>query len=206
MTSKIIFQGAEAVILLDEGEIIKKRIKKSYRIAELDERIRKLRTRSETKLLDKASKVIPVPKVKKTNEEDKEIIMDFIYGKKLSDNLDNFPEEKQLKIFEQIGKQIALLHDSDIIHGDLTTSNMILNEKDGKIYFVDFGLGFFSHKVEDKAVDLHLLKQALEAKHFKHSENLFEEVVKGYEESKDSKLVFERFKKVERRGRYKDKD
>jgi Kae1-associated kinase Bud32 len=219
MEAKTIFQGAEAIILLDKKEIIKKRIKKSYRIAELDERIRKLRTRSETKLLDKASKVIPVPKVKKTNEEDKEIIMDFIDGKKLSDSLDDFPIENQLKIFKQIGNQIAKLHDSDIIHGDLTTSNMILVEalKNGeggrgvgcgnnKIYFVDFGLGFGSHKIEDKAVDLHLLKQALEAKHFKHSENLFEEVVKGYEASKDSKEVFERFKKVEKRGRYKNKD
>jgi Kae1-associated kinase Bud32 len=206
MTPKTLFQGAEAIILLDEERIIKKRIKKSYRIAELDERIRKLRTRSETKLLEKASKVIPVPKVKKTDEESKEIIMDFIEGKKLSEGLDDFPIEKQLKIFEQIGKQIALLHDSDIIHGDLTTSNMILNEKNRKIYFVDFGLGFGSHKIEDKAVDLHLLNQALEAKHFKNAEELFEEIFKGYKESKDSKLVFERFKKVERRGRYKDKD
>ena len=43
--------------------------------------------------------------------------------------------------------------------------------KNGKVYFIDFGLGFFSNKTEDKAVDLHLLKQALESKHYQIFEN-----------------------------------
>lgn len=202
---KIIFQGAEAIILKDENTIIKKRVKKSYRISELDEKIRKLRTRGETRLLKKASEKIPVPIIIKSDEKSKEIIMDFIDGKKISDNLDNFSEKKQLEIFRQIGENISKLHDSNIIHGDLTTSNMILNEKENKVYFIDFGLGFRSHKIEDKAVDIHLLKQALEAKHFKNWEKLFEAVIKGYGTSKDYEQVFERFKKVEKRGRYKDK-
>tara|TARA_Y100000310_G_scaffold65417_1_gene60909 strand:+ start:8464 stop:9072 length:609 start_codon:yes stop_codon:yes gene_type:complete len=201
MTQKIIFQGAEALILLDENKIIKKRVKKSYRILELDEKIRKLRTRAETKLLEKASKEIPVPKILKSNEKSKEILMEFINGKKLSKHLDNFPEKQQLEIFKQVGENIAKLHNSDIIHGDLTTSNMIL--KENKVYFVDFGLGFISHKIEDKAVDLHLLKQALEARHFKNWKKLFSEILKSYKISKDSKKVFERTKQVEKRGRYK---
>ena len=73
------------------------------------------------------------------------------------------------------------------------------------IYFIDFGLGFISYKVEDKAVDLHLLRQALEAKHFKNWRALFAGVLKGYSNSKDYKAVLERLKKVEKRGRYKDK-
>jgi len=201
-TQKILFQGAEALILLDKGKIIKKREKKSYRINELDEKIRKLRTRRETKLLEKASKLIPVPKIIEVNE--KEILMEFVKGKKLSDELESFPMVWQLKIFKQIGENIAKIHDSDIIHGDLTTSNMLFNEKNNKVYFIDFGLGFGSHKMEDKAVDLHLLKQALEAKHFNNWEKLFDEVLKGYKISKDYKKVFERFKKVEKRGRYKE--
>jgi Kae1-associated kinase Bud32 len=80
---------------------------------------------------------------------------------------------------------------------------MIFIEKEKKVYFIDFGLGFHSSKIEDKAVDLHLLRQALEAKHFKNWEILFKEVLKGYSEYKDSKKVLERFKAVERRGRYK---
>ena len=201
-SQKILFHGAEAIIILDKGKIIKKREKKSYRINELDEKIRKLRTRMETKLLEKASKLIPVPKIIEVNE--KEILMEFVKGKKLSDELESFPMVRQLRIFRQIGKNIAKLHNSNIIHGDLTTSNMIFNEENNKVYFIDFGLGFGSHKIEDKAVDLHLLKQALEAKHFNNWEKLFDEVLKGYKTSKDHKKVFERFKKVEKRGRYKE--
>ena len=203
MTSqKIIFHGAEAIIILDKDKIIKKREKKSYRLNELDEKIRRLRTKKETKLLEKASKLIPVPKIIEVNGE--EILMEFIKGKKISDELGSFHKKQQLKIFRQVGENIAKLHNSNIIHGDLTTSNMIFNEENDKVYFIDFGLGFGSHKIEDKAVDLHLLKQALEAKHFNNWEKLFDEVLKGYKTSKDHKKVFERFKKVEKRGRYKE--
>lgn len=201
MKSKIIAQGAEAKIILDKNKVIKNRVKKSYRISRLDEKIRKLRTRSETKLLEKASKLINIPKVNSSDEKTKKIIMEFIDGKKLSEHLDKFPLKKQKQICRQIGQDIAKLHDTDIIHGDLTTSNMILQNK--KVYFIDFGLGFISRKYEDKAVDLHLLKQAIEAKHYKHWEGLFNELIDSYKKSKYSKLVLERLKKVEKRGRYK---
>ncbi len=200
VNSKIIAQGAEAIILLSNNFIIKDRIPKSYRLPELDNKIRKRRTKSEAKLLEKASKIINSPKPFFVPDFYK-IKMPFINGKKLSEHLDNFPLAKQKQICKQIGEAIAKLHDNDIIHGDLTTSNMIL--KNNKVYFIDFGLGFISHKFEDKAVDLHLLKQALEAKHFKHWEELIEEVFKGYKKFKDSKIVFERLKAVEKRGRYK---
>jgi len=203
MTEKIIQQGAEAFILLDGNKVIKRRIKKSYRLADLDEEIRKLRTRSEAKLLLKASKVVDIPEIKNVNEEDKQISMDFIEGKRLSDYLDFFPLKEQKKICRIIGENTARLHDADIIHGDLTTSNMIL--KGGKVFFIDFGLGFGSHKIEDKAVDLHLLRQALEAKHFKHWKELFNEISKRYSISKNYKLVLKQLEKVEKRGRYKEK-
>jgi len=200
MKQILIAQGAEAKIILSNGFIIKDRIKKSYRIPELDKKIRKRRTKAEAKLLLKASKTINAPIPKDSKEFDK-IKMPFIDGKKLSDHLDNFALTKQKQILKQIGKDVAKLHDNNIIHGDLTTSNMIL-VKD-KIYFIDFGLGFISQKFEDKAVDIHLLKQALEAKHFKYFEVLFNEFIKGYKKFKDVKTVLERLIAVERRGRYK---
>ena len=80
---------------------------------------------------------------------------------------------------------------------------MILQEKENKIYFIDFGLGFISDKIEDKAVDLHLLKQALNTKHFKNAESLFHKIITGYMSYGKSKQVMERFKQVESRGRYK---
>jgi len=198
---KIIQQGAESIILQEKNRVIKRRIKKSYRISEIDDKIRRQRTRSEAKLLTKAFKLISIPEIIKVDQETKEIIMDFINGKKLSDYLDKFLLKKQKEVCKLIGESTAKLHDADIIHGDLTTSNMIL--KDNKIYFIDFGLGFISHKFEDKAVDLHLLKQALEAKHFKNWEILFREVLKGYSISKSHKTILERLNKVEKRGRYK---
>ena len=200
MKEKIIQHGAEALIILEEN-IIKRRIKKSYRISEIDEKIRKQRTRSEAKLLEKAHKIIATPKVIDVNEKTKEIVMEFIDGKRISEFLNHFTKKHQLKVCRQIGEEVAKLHNLNIIHGDLTTSNMIL--KGNEIYFIDFGLGFISHKYEDKAVDLYLLREALEAKHFENWELLIEEVFNGYKNSKDSKIVFERLKMVEKRGRYK---
>jgi TP53 regulating kinase-like protein len=199
---KIIQQGAEAKIMLNQkNNIVKDRIKKNYRIPEIDNKLRTRRTRAEIKLLIKASKIINCPKVFSEPGKGKTIHMEFINGKKLSDSLNKFPLEKQKQILNQIGESIAKLHDAEIIHGDLTTSNMIF--KDKKIFLIDFGLGFISHKFEDKAVDLHVLKQALEAKHFKNWETLFKEFEKEYKKSKDSKIVLERLKAVEKRGRYK---
>jgi Kae1-associated kinase Bud32 len=207
--SKIIQQGAEAKIILSNNLIIKDRIKKSYRIKELDDMIRKRRTKAETKLLEKASKIISSPTPLKSGKEN-QIVIPFIEGKKLSEHLDNL--NNKLEVCKKIGESIAKLHDENIIHGDLTTSNMILankgefdKEKLGSLYFIDFGLGFISHKIEDKAVDLHLLKQALEAKHFKHWQKLWKKVEKGYSISKNVKVVLNQLKKVESRGRYKEK-
>lgn len=197
---KIVGVGAEAVLVHVDGNLIKRRIKKGYRIEIIDEKLRKLRTRSEAKLLEKAGKLIPTPKVKKVDDKTTEIDMEFIDGKKLSEHLDGLKNAEE--VCKMIGNQIAKLHDADIIHGDLTTSNMILAKGD-KLYFIDFGLGFNSSKIEDKAVDLHLIKQALEAKHFVHYEKFFNAVLKGYEHSKNYKETLKRLEAVEKRGRYK---
>jgi len=198
MKEKIIAQAAEAIIIQKDKTIIKRRIAKGYRLPVLDEKLRKLRTRSESKLLEKASKIIPVPKVIKVDEKTKEIEMEFIHGKKLSENLDKLQDKE--KIMQTLGSEIAKLHDNNIIHGDLTTSNMILKGKE--IYIIDFGLGFVSLRVEDKAVDLHLLKQALEAKHYQNWEKLYESFLKGYKSKEKSKIIAQ-LEEVESRGRYK---
>ena len=198
---EIIARGAEAVILRKGELILKRRIKKSYRLNIIDEGLRKNRTRREAKLLEKASKIIFVPKLLKADEKNKEIEMEFIKGKKLSEHLDSMPDRE--KICRRIGEFIAKLHDAGIIHGDLTTSNIILADKDKEIYFIDFGLGFNSNRIEDKAVDLHLIKEALEAKHFNFYKECFNEILEGYKISKNAEFVFKRLEKVEKRGRYK---
>jgi TP53 regulating kinase and related kinases len=204
--SQIIAQGAEA-ILIKQGKLLKKdRIKKSYRHPALDSMLRNWRTRHESKIMEKTSKIIPVPNIIKTTEH--EIDMDFIEGERLSTSLDSLPEKKALEICRIIGQQVSKLHQANIIHGDLTTSNMILREdKDkDKIYFIDFGLSFHSPRIEDKAVDLHLIKQAFESKHFKKSDIYLKNILEGYKQSNpQALLVLKQLEKVESRGRYKNK-
>ena len=197
--SKILARGAEAVIIKEKSKVIKNRISKSYRLPELDEKLRKLRTRSEAKIIQKLQSIIPVPKFIKTDEKTKQIEMKYISGKKLSVYLDKLKNYKS--ICKQIGKSTAKLHDSNIIHGDLTTSNLILKNK--KVYFIDFGLGFHSSKIEDKAVDLHLIKESMQAKHSKIYESAFSAILEGYKSSKNYDKTIKQLKKVEKRGRYK---
>ena len=200
MKPKIIQQGAEATIYKIGNKIIKDRIKKSYRLQELDNKIRIRRTKKEIKLLTKAAQIINSPTPKELKDKTK-IIMPYIPGKKLSQHLDSLKNSKN--ICNQIGESIAKLHDNDIIHGDLTTSNMILSNN--KVWFIDFGLGFTSSRIEDKAVDLHLIHQALEAKHYKNYKTYWENIKEGYEKSRDYGKVLQRLKVVESRGRYKEK-
>ncbi|MFH1451966.1 MAG: RIO1 family regulatory kinase/ATPase [archaeon] len=215
--------------------ISKQRPPKKYRHEKLDNQIRTRRTKSETKLLTKAKEAkASVPKVLETNKF--EIKIEFIEGEKLSETLNNYPEKKQFQILQQLGHQTAILHQNNIIHGDLTTSNVILktnnqsnlttpNRGDTKndkvaretpvdeqsstnsplvqnLFIIDFGLGFFSPKIEDKAVDLHLIKQALEAKHYQNHDELFKNFLKGYNFPEAEKII-EKLKVVEKRGRYK---
>ncbi len=193
---KLIGSGAEAEIFLDEknNKVIKKRIKKEYRIPQIDLELRKSRTRIEAKIL----KILPIKGPKLISDDRTETIeMSYIEGPKLRDVL-----KDNVSLAKEIGEKLAILHDKGIIHGDLTTSNMILNDE---IYFIDFGLSFFSEKIENKAVDIHLLKQALESKHHKIAKQAFELFLEGYKKSENFKKTIERFNIVEQRGRHKKK-
>ena len=195
----VIGQGAEATIYLAEN-VIKERLAKSYRLKEIDETLRKTRTRKEAKLLEKLQKMnFPAPKLVSTDRLSR-IEMEFIEGTKLRDFLN---EENYQKQCLELGRKIAMLHNNDIIHGDLTTSNMIVNDE---IFFIDFGLSFHSAKVEDKAVDLHLLRQAFDSKHFDICDGCFAAALEGYEkESSSAEDILSRLEKVEARGRNKCK-
>ncbi len=200
MAKKILDKGAEATILLDGTAIVKDRVKKGYRLPEIDEKLRKFRTRREAKVLDKLQQInFPAPKLHDMCDKAMQLRMELIKGNKLRDILYRDP----VALSEEIGNKIGILHSNDIIHGDLTTSNMILEKE---IKFIDFGLSFFSTKVEDKAVDLHLLRQALESKHHEIWEKCFESALKGYKQGyPQSQEVLNRLEKVESRGRNKGK-
>ncbi len=197
---KQIAQGAEAKLYLTDNKIVKDRIRKDYRIEEIDKKLRKSRTKREAKIISKLKEInFPAPKLIESDNKEK-IVMEYIKGPKVRDILE---EKDYKKLSEEIGKKIAIMHNHNLIHGDLTTSNMILGKE---IYFIDFGLSYFSHKIEDKAVDLHLLKQALESKHYKVWEKCFKAAIKAYKkESNHTKEIFKRLEIVEKRGRYKHK-
>ncbi|MEM4248320.1 MAG: KEOPS complex kinase/ATPase Bud32 [Candidatus Nanoarchaeia archaeon] len=200
MKIKVIDSGAEAEILLDGSSVVKSRVKKGYRINEIDEKLRKFRTRREAKVLSKLQKInFPAPKLFDIDDSRMRIGMEFVEGSRLRDVLYKNP----LEFSREIGRKIGVLHSNGIIHGDLTTSNMIL---DREIKFIDFGLSFFSDKTEDKAVDLHLLRQALESKHHTIWEECFKAALEGYKESyPEHSAVLDRLQKVEARGRNKSK-
>ena len=193
---KQIQQGAEATIYQDKDKITKLRTSKSYRLPILDNKLRKSRTKAEAKIINKLQSIIPVPKILETDNQ-QTIEMEFIDGKKLSEHLEQLDWKS---ICKKLAENLTKLHNQDLIHGDLTTSNMIF--KDNLVYLIDFGLGFHSHKIEDKAVDLHLLKQALDAKHFKIFPEAFNIILKNYK-AKQHELIFERIKTIEKRGRYR---
>ncbi len=197
---KLLAQGAESKLFLDGNNVIKDRFRKTYRIKEIDDRLRKARTKREAKILEKLQKIrFPVPELIQNNEKDT-LKIRYIQGKLLKNLLKN---DNCIKLSREIGEKVAILHNNNIIHHDLTTSNMIFNKQ---IYFIDFGLSFFSTKIEDKAVDLHLLKEALESKHSKIWEKCYKAALGSYaKKAKDSKQVIKRLEVVEKRGRYKHK-
>jgi len=199
---KIIKRGAEAVLFLDNDNLVKERVKKSYRIPKIDLELRKDRTRKEAKLISEARRCgLETPKIISIDEKDCKIVMDFIDGKRLKEFFNESNDEKRKEVSEMLGKDIGLLHKNGIVHGDLTTSNMIL--KENKIFFIDFGLGEFSKRIEDLATDLSVLKEAFKSTHFKYLNLLWQSFIKGYNQTNDkSKEVLESLEEIEKRGRY----
>jgi len=200
MPQKLIAQGAEAKLFLEDNRIVKNRFQKNYRLRVLDNRLRGSRTRREAKVLEKLKAMdFPAPRLI-NNDEKENLLMEKIEGKLVKDVLE---KADYRKLCAEIGKKTSILHNNLIIHGDLTTSNMILNKE---VYFIDFGLSFFSDKAEDKAVDLHLLKEALESKHYKIWEECFKCALESYKkEAKSSHETLKRLEAVEKRGRYRAK-
>lgn len=194
----IIARGAEATVSLQGKEIVKERIKKGYRLQQLGDALRKKRNRTEASLMREARRAgVFVPQV--MEEQDFFIKMEFVAGDKVNDILN---DENCLEIASKIAESITKLHSADIIHGDLTTSNMII--KGDNLYFIDFGLGFFSPRIEDKATDLHLLHEALESTHFDILEKVWSAVLSAYQKVySDSGKVIKTLAEIEKRGRYK---
>jgi len=197
-------KGAEANIYpgswLHYDAIVKERIKKEYRIKEIDEDLRRSRAKNEAKLFNEAKKCgVLTPLLFDINLEKASIKMENIEGKPLNEIIGDLKPEKRKKICETIGEDIAKLHEHGIIHGDITTSNIIM--KDESLVFIDFGLGKFSQETEDRGVDLLVLKKALKSTHYSIWRECFKSILKGYERV-SSIDIKPKIKDIEDRGRY----
>lgn len=207
MAEKIIYQGAEAKICISKymGFVVvkKRRLKKGYRIKQIDENLISTRTKEEAKLMIEARAAgVSVPIIYDVDLQNGVITMEYLKGKRIKDILNNLDEKERARICKKIGESIARFHNNDIIHGDITTSNMII--LDDKIHFFDFGLGEINSELEAKGVDLHVLMEAIESTHSKYS-NCFSYVLEGYKKElkQDANQVIKKIQDIVKRGRYR---
>jgi len=203
---EIIKRGAEAILYLEKESLVKERIKKSYRLPQIDTELRRGRTRREAKLLSDARRCgVNTPTIVSVDEENSKITMEYIDGERLKEFLNETNDKNREKTAEDVGKAVGTLHKQGIVHGDLTTSNMIL--KDGEIYLIDFGLGEFTKRIESLAVDLSVMKEAFKSTHFKHLNLLWDSFIKGYKQTNNNfNKVLEALDNIEKRGRYVKRD
>jgi Kae1-associated kinase Bud32 len=219
-TGKILKKGAEAVLYTGTWfslpALFKVRVEKAYRHPALDERIRLERTVNEARVM--ASLLLgglPVPRLYEVDVKDHCIVMEHVAGTRLKDVIPSI-EGRLGAIFKEIGRHVSKMHEMGIIHGDLTTSNIIHEETPGngrsKLTFIDFGLSMHSLSVEDKAVDIHLFKRVITSTHADHFEHIFPPFLQGYgkylEESGSAEKfdeIMKRMEKIATRGRYVEK-
>ncbi|WP_296890456.1 bifunctional N(6)-L-threonylcarbamoyladenine synthase/serine/threonine protein kinase [uncultured Methanobrevibacter sp.] len=194
LSDDLIAKGAESNIIkssyMGHNAVIKARIPKNYRIPEIDNKIRKSRCKLEAKLLSDAKRVgVRTPILYDVDLAEKSILMEEIDGIMLKEVIDE-------NLAFRVGREISKLHSADIIHGDITSSNIMLSGED--LIFLDFGLGRYSDLDEDKAVDLLVLKKSLQSIDYEKAVAYFDCVLKGYGNLK----VIDKIADIEKRGRY----
>lgn len=201
--------GAEARLdsnlWLGRKVVYKQRLVKGYRHPVLDKSIQSARIRNEVRLMLEARRVgIRVPIIYSVDLAENRIVMEEIDGMRVKDALELMPEEDAKRVCERIGETAGRLHASDLVHGDLTTSNMLL-QGDG-IVLIDFSLGSRSDELEDKGVDMHLLEEAFHSAHYRRS-GLYGTVKDSYVRTYPGGAeVLKRVKDIEKRGRYTRKE
>ena len=204
---RLVAKGAEADLWLDPDwngvkVIIKRRGEKRYRAPELDREIRRSRTIHEASMLHRAKEAgVPTPLIYQVSPEEATIVMEQVEGEKVRDIVDLLGDDERRTLFRAIGEKAGLLHGAGIVHGDLTTSNIIRSS--GRVVFIDFGLGEVSTETEKRGVDLNLMYRMLTSTHFQYTEGLFEAFKEGYKATlEEADEALERMVEVAQRGRY----
>lgn len=195
--------GAEARLRLTTWKgkkvVEKYRVPKGYRLSSIDERLRSARIRTEVKLMTEARALgISVPIIYDVDVVENKIIMEYVDGEQVKEIVNSGAEAQD--ICRRIGAMVGVLHSNGIVHGDLTSSNMLISN--GEIYLIDFSLGRKSQEIEDQGVDFHLLREAFSSAHSERF-HLFEDVLEGYKgDYERAGEVIDRMRAIEMRGRY----
>lgn len=188
-------RGAEAVVTFRNGFVEKRRVSKRYRVPPLDKRLITERTRAEARLIHASRRGgVPTPIMSDITEDT--IVMEQVQGTLLTDEL----SEKNIL---EVGRIVGLLHSAEIMHGDLTTSNLIIRERDRKCVMIDFGLAQVTQEIEQRGVDIHVLFQTLESTAPGCSDDLKAAFIEGYGDTfPGGDEVITREHEIEMRGRY----
>lgn len=194
-------RGAEAIIHMANGTVTKERVPKTYRMAELDDRLRGARTLSEARLLSEARAAgVATPIVLDVDPDGASLTMERVEGRRLRDILDDLGPRDRADALAALGQALGQLHEAGIAHGDPTTSNAFL-APDGRVVLIDLGLAHKTDEDEDLATDLHVLAEALEATHHNVPEGL-DGVLEGYQ-PEGWMAILDTLEAVEARGRYR---
>jgi len=202
-------RGAEADLFLSElppwRVVVKRRVRKAYRHEQLDFSIRKERTIKESSAIRDAKIAgARLPSILGLDIERSTIIMTFIDGLLARDIIDTMSDARRLSLLEELGRQVGFLHSGGIMHGDLTTSNIIV-PVDEKPFMIDFGMARKSTDHEDHGSDLHLLQRSLIATHALDPTSSLRRIAKGYREVAGEEMAKSSLRKaaeIARRGRY----
>jgi TP53 regulating kinase and related kinases len=196
---ELLFKGAESNIYLtrwyNKKAISKIRIPKIYRHRVLDDDLRRRRTISESKMITLAKEFgLRTPYIYFVDAFRAEIVMEYISGTRASKVLTS-------SICNEIGRFVSTLHLFNIIHGDLTPANFIVNRK---ITMIDMGLSFHSTRREDKAMDIRLFKEILNSTYQRYYTEFFGDFLDGYKSvnSKELEKILQRMDEIETRKRY----
>ncbi|KAL0357713.1 UNVERIFIED_CONTAM: EKC/KEOPS complex subunit, partial [Sesamum calycinum] len=188
----LIKQGAEARVFestfVGRRSIVKERFSKKYRHPSLDSKLTVKRLNAEARCMTKARKLgVSTPVLYAVDPLLHTLTFEFVEGQAVKDILLDFGlqgivEERLNDIATQIGDAIGKLHDGGLVHGDLTTSNMLIRNSTNQLVLIDFGLSFTSTLPEDKAVDLYVLERALLSMHSSCG-NVMDKILAAYRKS-----------------------
>ncbi len=197
-------RGAEAIVTkevyMGRDAIRKKRVPKGYRHPGLDASLNTQRMRNEARLLrDARGAGVRTPVIYDIDPSDGSIVMEYVPGESLKDAIDAMGRDAE-RLCESLGESIGLLHSAGITHGDLTTSNAIVQKE--SIWLIDFSMGTTASGIEDMGVDIHLLERAMASAH-PDAPWAYDAAMRGYGKNMDAAgKVVDKVAEIRSRARY----